>query len=344
MVAARRRHTEIWIPGGAGRGYGHRDSHTMRRRTVQIARRHNGRLRVPIREARVRCTKHTARSSVSAPLIVAADVPAHRSGWRHWLAAAAGRRVPDRGVADDRMPWGHDGAAGPHTIRAYLRPVRHWAYSLHCPDIQLPHRVFSEPVDDTGDDVYVAMRFILAPADAGIVREARTLAAILQAERRQSPSGPRAGIRPVAGRLRWAVGRRPPLRQLRLHAPAMETKARGHLLAMQIQLRLQAPTRAQAERGMARLVATFEAYTSWPNRLRAHRPRRGRRFDRVFSQARAWPGATFVASAEEAHAITSLPLPVLASLDERQVWTHWSDGRGTTIAASGPYAGRAPDA
>ena len=274
---------------------------------------------------------------------MAGHAPARRSRWWRWLAAA-GRRTLERGAALAFQPRRDEGAGGPHTIRAYLRPARHWAFPLHCPDLQYPHRLFTEPVDDTGDDVYVAMRFILGPAEAGIVREARALATILQAERRHSPSGPRAGIRPVAGRLRWTTGRRPHLRQLRLHAPAVATKARGHLLAMQIQLRLQAPTRAQAERGMARLVATFEAYTTWPNRLRAHRPRRGRRFDRVFSQARAWPGATFVASPEEAHAVTSLPLPVLATLDERQVWTHWSDGRGTTIAASGPHPEGGPDA
>ncbi len=305
---------------------------------------YRGRFGDPPPESRDQWPASAARPSVAASRIVAADAPACQSRWWHWLAAVPKRRTLHRGAADDGMPWGREGASGPHTIRAYLRPARHWAFPLRCPDLQYPHRLFTEPVDDTGDDVYVAMRIILAPAEAGIVREARALAAILQAERRHSPSGPRAGIRPVAGRLRWAVGRRPPLRQLRLHAPVVEAKARGHLLAMQIQLRLQAPTRAQAERGMARLVATFEAYTNWPNRLRAYRPRRGRRFDRVFSQARAWPGATFVASPEEAHAITSLPLPVLATLDERQVWTHWSDGRGTTIAASGPSAGGAPDA
>lgn len=312
---------------------------------MQIARQHSGRLGVRIREALVRCTTHAARPLAAASSgIVAADSPAHRSRWWPWLAAAAGRRTPDRGAVVACLPQCREGASGPHTIRAYLRPVRHWAFPLHCPVIQHPHRLLSQPVDDTGDDVYVAMRFILAPADAGIVREARALAAILQAERRYSPSRTRAGMRQLVGCLRWAVGRRPPLRQLRLHAPSVETKARSHLLAMQIQLQLQAPTRAQAERGMARLVATFEVYTNWPNRLRAHRPRRGRRFDRVFSQARAWPGATFVASPEEAHAVTSLPLPVLATLDERQVWTHWSDGRGTTSAASGPYAGGAPGA
>ena len=147
--------------------------------------------------------------------------------------------------------------------------MRHWSFPLHCPNIQHPHRLFTQPVADAIDDVCVATRFILGPAEAGIVQEARALAAQLQAERR-----------------------RPPLRQLRVHAPAVEAKACGHLLTMQIQLRLQARTRAQAKRAMARLVATFEAYTNWPNRLRAQRLWRGRWFDRALCQARAWPGAT----------------------------------------------------
>ena len=308
---------------------------------MQLALRHHGRFRPRLPQARVHCTTHAVRPSVAATRIVAADAPEHRS--RRWPWLAARRTTPDRGVADDGMPWGRAGAPGPHTIRAYLRPARHWAFPMHGPNIQHPHRLFSEPVADAVDDVCVATRFILGLAEAGIVREASALAARLRAERRRSLSGPRTGIRQVADRLRWTIGRRPPLRQRRMHAPAVEAKAHGHLLTMQIQVRLQAPTRVQAERGMARLVASFGAYTTWPNRLRAHRLRRGRRFDRFFSQARAWPGATFVASPEEAHAVTSLPLLALVTLDERQLWTHWRDGRGTTIHASGPHPEGGPD-
>lgn len=304
----------------------------------------HGRLGDPPPEPRDQWPASAARPLVAASRIVSADAPACRTRWWHWLAAAAGRRMPDRGAVAACLPPFRAGPDEPHTIRAYLKPARHWAFPLHCPDVQHPHRVFTQPVADAGDAVFVAMRFILKPAEAGIVREARSLAARLQAERRSPPSVRRAVILELAESLRWTVGRRPPLRQLRLHAPAVEAKARGHLLTMQIQLRLQAPTRAQAERAMARLVAIFEAYTSWPNRLRAHRPRRGRQFDRAFAYSRAWPGATFVASPEEAQAVTSLPLPVLATLDERQVWTHWSDGCGTTIDASGPYPGGGPDA
>ncbi|MDE2904433.1 MAG: hypothetical protein OXP73_15555 [Chloroflexota bacterium] len=183
-------------------------------------------------------------------------------------------------------------------------PARHWAFPLHCPGIQRPHVLFSQPVADAHGDVWLAMRFISGPADAGIVREARDQADILEAERCRPPCGPRAVIRHLAGYLRWTMGRRPSLRKLRLHAPAVEAKARAHLLTMQVQLRLQAPTRVRAECGMARLVATFEAYTSWPNRLRVHRAPRGKRFDRAFSRFRAYPAATFAASHEEAHAVT----------------------------------------
>ena len=242
------------------------------------------------------------------------------------------------------MQWFRAGVSGPYTIRAYVAPERHWVLPLHCPIIQRPHELFNQAVADAVDDVCVAMRFIIEPTDAEIVREARALAGRLQAERLTSPGGPLAVTCRMAGGLRWAVRRRSCLRRLRMHAPAVEQKARTHLLTMQIQLRLQAPTRAQAECGMARLVATFAAFTSWHNRFRAYRPRRGRRFDRYFNQARAWPGATFVASHEEAHAVTGLPLLALATLDERQVWTRWSLGSGETIYASGPPPRTGPQA
>ena len=192
------------------------------------------------------------------------------------------------GCQDDRrITRGGDRASRPHTIRACLTPERQRAFPLHCPGIQRPHVLFSRPIADTVDEVREALRSIFWTGGRQVRPRGRALADRLQAERRRPPSGPRATIRHLAGCLRWTTGRHPSLRQLRMHAPAVEAKARVHLLTMQIQLRLQAPTRVQAECGMARLVTNFEAFTSWPNRLRVHRPRRGKRFDRALGHFRA---------------------------------------------------------
>ena len=72
--------------------------------------------------------------------------------------------------------------------------------------------------------------------------------------------------------------------------------------------RVQALTPAQAEDRFDLLLACFEPTRGVFNRLIPHRPRRRRRFDRCFAEQRWWPGASFVVSLAEAHALTGRPL------------------------------------
>ena len=133
------------------------------------------------------------------------------------------------------------------------------------------------------------VRFIIEPADVATVHDVRAQANRLWAERHGPPDGPGAIIRHIGGNLSWAIRRRSSLRRLRLHAPAVERKARGQLLTMQIHLWIQAQTQARAEIRLARLLEGFAAYASWRNWLRDHRPWCGRRFDRSFAVERSWP-------------------------------------------------------
>ena len=205
--------------------------------------------------------------------------------------------------------------------------------------VQEPRALMDEGFADATADERMAVRFIIEPADETTVREARALGDRLRAEQYGRPDELGAAIRLAGGNLRWAVRRRASLRRLRFHAPAVERKARSQLLTMEIHLRLQASTRFEAELRMSQLLEGFEAYASWGNRLRAHRPWRGRRFDRCFAEERSWPGARFVVSLDEAYALTGLPLLALATLRERQVWTRCGGGDADEPRVDRPTGG-----
>ena len=213
--------------------------------------------------------------------------------------------------------------SGPQTLRAYLTPERCWELPLDHAGVQDPQALLDEGFADPRADERMAVRFIVGPADESTVREARAVADRLQAERYWWPDELGAVLRLVGGYLWWAVRRRASLRRLRFHEAAVERKTRSQLLMMEIHLLVQASTRFEAELRMSQLLEGFKAYASWGNRLRAHRPWRGQRFDRCFAEERSWPGARFVVSLEEAYALTGLPLLALATLRERQVWTRW---------------------
>ena len=189
----------------------------------------------------------------------------------------------------------------------------------------------------------MAVRFIVEPADESAVREVRAVADRLQRERQGLPYALGQGVRRVRASLWWAIRRRTSLRRLRRHASAVEQKARSQLLTLEIHLLVKSPCPIWAEIHLTQLLEAFEQYASVPNRLRARRPRRGRRFDRCFAAHRSWPGAKFLVSYEEAYALTGLPLLALATLKERQVWTRWSGERGEAPRVTGPRSGEGPD-
>ncbi len=210
--------------------------------------------------------------------------------------------------------------------------------------VQGPHAPLERGFADLMADERLAVRFIIEPADAVTVRDFRAQAKRLWAERHAPPETLGGRIRHLASSLWWSVCQRASLSLMRLDASAVEEKARARLLTLQIQCRVQAPTRDLAEGRMGWLLQGFHACASWRNWLQTHEPWRRRRFDRCFAEERSWPGATFLVSHEEAYALTGLPLLALATLNERQVWTRWSGGDGETPHATGPQSSKGPEA
>lgn len=237
----------------------------------------------------------------------------------------------------------HRGAIGLQTLRANLTPERSGVLPLDHTAVQDPRALLDDGFADPNADERMAVRFIIEPANEATVREARAVADRLRAEQYGRPDELGVAIRLAGGNLRWAVRRRASLRRLRFHAPAVQQKARSQLLTMEIHLRVQALAPVWARARMVQLLEGFEAYASWGNRLRAHRPWRGRRFDRCFAEERSWPGARFVVSLEEAYALTDLPLLALATLRERQVWTRWGGGDSDESRADGPTCDNGPN-
>ena len=108
---------------------------------------------------------------------------------------------------------------------------------------------------------------------------------------------------------------------------------------MQIQLWVQALTRAEAEDRFDLLLACFEPTRGAFNRLVPHRPWRKRRFDRCFADQGWWPGASFVASLAEAHALTGRSLVELETFVGTQVWTRWGGRYGDVPPRPRPAPG-----
>ena len=133
---------------------------------------------------------------------------------------------------------------------------------------------------------------------------------------------------------------RGPTRELQLQAQAAEAKAHSPLLTMQIHVWVQAPTPAQAEARFEGLLACFESTRGVFNRLIPHRPRRKRRFDRCFADQQWWPGASFVVSLAEAHALTGRSLVELETFVGTQVWTRWGGRYGDVPHDRGLRLGR----
>ena len=239
------------------------------------------------------------------------------------------------------MKWSRRKATLPgSTLRAYLTPERCWALPLDHAGVKDPQTLLDEGFADPTPYEQMVARFIIEPADASTIREARAVADRLRAERYWWPDELGAALRLAGGNLWWAVRRRASLRRSRFHEAAVAQKARSQLLTMEIHLRVQALTRLGAKVRMSQLLEGFEAYASWGNRLQARRPWRGRRFDRCFAEERSWPGARFVVSLEEAHALTGLPLLALATLRERQIWTRWGGCDADASSVNEPKDGK----
>ena len=231
-------------------------------------------------------------------------------------------------------------ASAPPTIRAYLAPARHWALPLRHDFIQDPQALLDRGLCGQSDDELVAVRFILEPARRRAVREALAVAQGLTAG--QPPSERRLGrmiLRQTHDALRemltfgltgQSYEPRPhgATRELLMQARMAEAKAQSPLLEMQIQIRLQAWTKDCVRSRYGRLLACFEQYRSAFNHLRPRRPWRRREFDRRFADERSWPGASFVVSAAEAHALTGRPLHELDMPSGRQVRTRRSERYG----------------
>ncbi len=242
--------------------------------------------------------------------------------------------------------------ATPCTIRAYLAPERHWALPLRTDFVQDPAALLDRGFAHQTADERVAVRFLVARAGDRQVREALHRAEQLRAGQRLSGGGlGRTLLREIGGALRemlafgltgqtYTPTPRGPTRELQLQAQAAEAKAHSPLLTMQIQLWVQALSRAEAEDRFDLLLACFEPTRGAFNRLVPHRPWRKRRFDRCFADQGWWPGASFVVSLAEAHALTGRSLVELETFVGTQVWTRWGGRYGDVPYDRGLRLGR----
>ena len=238
------------------------------------------------------------------------------------------------------------------TIRAYLAPKRHWALPLRHDFAQDPSALLDRGFAHQTADERVAVRFLVARAGNRQVREALHWAAQLHAGQRLSGGGlGRTLLREIGGALREMLAfamtgqtynptPRGPTHEMQLQARAAETKAHSPLLTMQIQLWVHAPTRGEAEDRFDLLLACFEPTRGVFNRLVPHRPWRKQRFDRCFADQGWWPGASFVASLPEAHALTGRSLVELETFVGTQVWTRWGGRYGDVPHDRGLRLGR----
>ncbi len=228
----------------------------------------------------------------------------------------------------------------PHTIRAYLTPKQHWALPLRHDFTQDPVILLDRGLAHQTAGERVAVRFLVARAGERRAREAQRCAAQVRAGQRLSGGGlGRTVLREIGSALREMLAflmtgqdYHPtpggPTHEMQAQARAAETKAHSPLLSMQLQLWVHAPSRAQAEDRFDLLLAGFEPTRGAFNWLVPHRPWRKDRFDRCFLDQDWWPGASFVVSLAEAHALTGRPLVELETLVGTQVWTRWGGRYG----------------
>ena len=260
--------------------------------------------------------------------------------------AFGGRATPRTTAADDGAP------NEPTTIRAYLAPEHHWALPLRTDLLQDPAALLDRGFADQAAGERVVVRFLVARAGTRQQREALVRAAQLRAGQRLSAGGMgRTVVRATGEALREMLAfgltgqtynptPRGSSRESLVQAQAAERKAHRPLLTMQIQVRVQAPTKARAEARFARLLACFEPTAGVFNRLVAHHPWRKLRFDRCFAAQDWWPGASFVVSHEEAHALTGCPLLELETLVGTKVWTRQAGRYGDVPEDRGLRLGR----
>ena len=251
------------------------------------------------------------------------------------------RAAASNGASGERMPptSGED-VPTPHTIRAYLAPKQHWALPLRHDFAQDPVVLLDRGLAHQTAGERVAVRFLVARAGERRAREAQRCAAQLRAGQRLSGGGlGRTVLREIGSALREMLAflmtgqdyhptRREPTHEMQAQARAAESKAHSPLLTMQLQLWLHAPSRTEAEDRFDLLLACFEPTRGAFNWLVPRRPWRKDRFDRCFLDQGWWPGASFVVSLAEAHALTGRPLVELETLIGTQVWTRWGGRYG----------------
>ena len=256
-------------------------------------------------------------------------------------SAVAARAALRGGRADECVTPPTGNVPAPATIRAYLAPKRHWALPLRHDFAQDPAVLLDHGFAHQMADERVAVRFHVVRAGHRKVREALHRVEQLRAGQRLSGGGlGRTLLREIGSALRemlaflmtgqtYTSTPREPTHEMQAQARAAETKAHSPLLTMQLQLWIHAPTRANAEARFDLLLASFEpthsAFNHGPSPIALGARQR---FDRCFLDQGWWPGASFVVSLAEAHAITGRPLVELETLVGTQVWTRWGGRYG----------------
>ena len=258
--------------------------------------------------------------------------------------------MPDGAPGHAAMDPGDPGQTA--VVRAYLAPAEHWALPLRDAFEHDPQAVLDRGFMAAGPAERVVLCFIVEPVHHRVYQQVWSVIARLRAG---EPATTRAFPRRLVRGIQWVIRQladtsgpdapqsppptRAPSRVFLAQAQAAEAKAQAQLVTMQVLLRVEAPTKAQAKARFARVASTFAQYAGPFNRLEIHRPWRGKTFDRHFREGRPWRGASFVATVNEAAAITGRLSHELQTLGERRVWRRDGPRYGTVAQGQGLVIG-----
>ncbi len=237
----------------------------------------------------------------------------------------------------------------------YLHPVRSWVLPLRDDPATEPPLELDLVFDGLARDERVMIRSLATPISPRIRRRGWAAVEALRA-------GRSAGANSLPRNLRGSVGdalrefvsfgltgqsyipsSRGVTRERLAEAGAAETKVRGHLVVLQVHVLVRAPDRRRARQRLTRAAAVFDRCAGPFNWLKLRRPWRRRMYIRTIEAARAWRGASFIASAAEAAALTGRPLGDLTGLAGPRVWTRRRARRGRVSHDPALFLGQAPD-
>ncbi|MDE2903046.1 MAG: hypothetical protein OXP73_08445 [Chloroflexota bacterium] len=242
------------------------------------------------------------------------------------------------------------------TVGGFLRPARSWVLPLRDDLATEPLLELDLVFERLARHEHVMIRSITRPISPRVRRQGWAVVESLRRGQVSGGHGPlRALGRGVGECLRemltfgltgqsYRPGARDVTRERLAEAGAAEAKVRGHLVVLEIHLLVRAADRRRARDRLRLAASVFDRCAGPFNWLKLQRPWRRRAYAHAVTAGRSWRGASFIASAEEAAALTGRPHSDLAGLHGRRVWTRRSARRGRVTHDAALFLGQTPDA